>query len=111
MSKPVEMEARQRFANLVKNLRSSRNIRGFAHLVGVSHPTVLAWEKCEVAPKRENLERVAELRGESLDQLLSYLEGSDEISPETRLLTVINGASKEQLVFFLRAIAERLESI
>ena len=110
-NKTVEQEARQRFADLVRNLRSNRKLRSFAQLVGVSHPTVIAWEKCEVEPRRENLERIAELRGESLDQLLSYLEGIEEISPETRLLTVIHGASKEQLLVFLRAITDRLETI
>lgn len=111
MSKAVEIETRYRFAQIITNLRSNRDLRTFARLLGVSHPTVIAWERCESIPKRENLERVAALRGETLEQLLSYLEGVDETSPEDRLLTVIHGASKEQLVIFLRAITDRLETI
>lgn len=107
----VEIEARSRFAQIITNLRSGRDLRSFARLLGVSHPTVLAWERCESIPKRENLQRVAAMRGESLDELLTYLKASEEISPEDRLLTVIHGASKEQLIALLRAITDRLERI
>ena len=37
----MNIEEKERFAEVVKNLRSGRNIRSFAKIVGVSHPTIL----------------------------------------------------------------------
>lgn len=61
----MNLEEKERFAEVVKNLRSGRNIRSFAKIVGVSHPTILEWEKGGSPPRRENLERIAELRGKA----------------------------------------------
>lgn len=106
----MNLEEKERFAEVVKNLRSGRNIRSFAKIVGVSHPTILEWEKGGSPPRRENLERIAELRGESLDNLLAYLSGKQP-NPQERILSAIQGASKEQLAGFLEAISNRIRNL
>jgi Helix-turn-helix. len=105
----MDIEERERFAEVVRNLRSDRNIRDFAKIVGVSHPTILLWEKGNGKPRRENLERIAELRGESLENLLAFL--SNKSIPQDRLDSIIQGASKEQLAYFLEAISHRLKNM
>lgn len=100
---------RQRFAEVVRNLRSGRPIREFAKVVGVSHPSVLDWENGIGIPRRENLEKIAELRGESLDELLAYLSGKEAKDSMDRVLSAIKGASKEQLAEILIAIAHRMK--
>ncbi|MBD2499839.1 helix-turn-helix transcriptional regulator [Anabaena azotica FACHB-119] len=107
----MDQESRQRFAEIVKNLRGERDLRQFARTLGVSHPTVIAWENCQSEPKRQNLERIAELRGESLEVLLEYIDGKQQVSGQDRLLSAIRGASKEQLAVLVRAIADRLEAL
>ncbi|GDZ95136.1 helix-turn-helix domain-containing protein [Planktothrix agardhii CCAP 1459/11A] len=106
----MDIEEKERFAEVVKNLRSDRNIRSFAKIVGVSHPTIIQWERGEGEPRRENLERIAELRGESLDNLLDYLSGKQS-NPQERIFSAIQGASKEQLASFLEAISNRLKNL
>jgi len=106
----MDYEARERFAECVKVLRADRRHKQFAEILGVSRPTVIGWENCKVAPKRESLERVAKLRGESLDEFLSYLEGARRRDPLDRLLAQLSGLSREQMAVVLRAIADRFDS-
>jgi len=106
----MNYEAKQRFADSVKILRGDRNHKEFAVILGVSRPTVIGWENCKVVPKRESLERVAQLRGESLDEFLSYLEGGKKRDPMDRLLAQLSGLSQEQMAIVLRAIADRFDS-
>ncbi|HEY9866082.1 MAG TPA: helix-turn-helix transcriptional regulator [Candidatus Obscuribacterales bacterium] len=106
----MDIEEKARFAEVVKSLRSDRNLRSFAKIVGVSHPTILLWEKGEGEPRRENLERIAELRGESLDNLLDFLSGKQS-NPQERVISAIQGASKEQIASFLEAIANRIKNM
>ncbi|VXD17179.1 helix-turn-helix domain-containing protein [Planktothrix paucivesiculata] len=106
----MDREEKARFAEIVISLRSGRNVRSFAKIVGVSHPTILKWERGEGEPRRENLERIAELRGETLDTLLAFLSGQQS-SPQERVFLAIQGASKEQLAGFLEAIGHRLKNL
>ncbi|MGL4502864.1 MAG: helix-turn-helix transcriptional regulator [Planktothrix sp.] len=105
----MDLESRQRFAIAVKALRADRNHEEFAKIIGVSRPTVIGWEKCKVDPKRESLEQIAQLRGESLDEFLSYLSGAKRRDPLERLTQQIAGLSHEQIAYVLRALADRLD--
>ncbi len=105
----MDEQAKRRFANCVKSLRGDRNYEEFAKILGVSRPTIIGWEGHKVVPKRESLERVAELRGESLDEFLSYLEGARRRDPLDRLIQQIAGLSNEQIGVVLRAIGDRLD--
>ncbi|MBD2386042.1 XRE family transcriptional regulator [Cylindrospermum sp. FACHB-282] len=106
-----ELEQRKRFAEVVRDLRAGRKYRAFAKLVGVSHSTIVDWENCNVSVSDANLEKIAFLRGQTLQELKDYVDGKNPISHIDRLLLMVNGASKEQLAVVMRAIAARLESI
>jgi len=104
----MDMASRERFAEAVRTLRGNRDREEFARLCGVSRPTIIGWEACKVSPKRESLQVIAEMRGESLDEFLSYLNGAKRREPLERLLNQIAGLSDEQLAIVLHAIADRL---
>ncbi|MFB2970418.1 helix-turn-helix transcriptional regulator [Aerosakkonema sp. BLCC-F183] len=106
----MDEEARKRFAEAVKVLRGDRDREEFSKIVGVSRPTIIGWETCKNTPKRESLELIAQMRGETLDEFLSYLNGAKRRDPLERLLNQIAGLSHEQLAIVLRAIADRLGS-
>ncbi|MFB2980049.1 helix-turn-helix transcriptional regulator [Microseira sp. BLCC-F43] len=105
----MDEEAKKRFAEAVKALRGNRDREEFAKIVGVSRPTIIGWENCKVVPKRESLEIVAEMRGESLDEFLSFLNGAKRRDPMERLLNQISGLSDEQISLVLQAIADRFK--
>lgn len=106
----MDEEAKKRFAEAVKELRGNRDREEFSKVVGVSRPTIIGWENCKVVPKRESLELIANMRGESLDEFLSFLNGAKRRDPLDRLLNQIAGLSREQLAIVLHAIADRLSS-
>lgn len=69
--------AKQRLAQLVKELRGKATQREFARMLGTSYTAVQDWEKQVRLPKGENLERIAQLKGWTQAELLSYLFLSD----------------------------------
>ncbi len=71
----VDVSPRERLANLLKELRGERSQRSFAKLFGVSNQTVQNWEKQRAWPDDENLERLAKLKGWTLEQLKTHLNG------------------------------------
>lgn len=105
----MELQIRQKFGKTVKELRAGRSYRSFAKLLGVSHPTIKAWENLEGIPDVESLEKVAALRDESLSEFRQFLDGTREPSPSQSLIQQILTVPDEQLVAVLRAIANRLE--
>lgn len=104
----MDIEARERFAQVVAELRAGRSYRSFALLLGVSHPTVKAWENMEGVPDLENLEKVATMRGVSLDEFRRWLE--NEPTPLQKLISEIKVIPSKNLPEILKIIAERLEN-
>jgi transcriptional regulator with XRE-family HTH domain len=71
------MESRfDRLGLLLQELRGDLSQRQFAKEMGVTHSTVQSWEAKLSWPGTQNLKKLADLRGWSLDQLQSYLEGN-----------------------------------
>ena len=68
-----ERLAKQRLAELVKELRGKATQRKFAKMLGTSYTAVQDWEKQIRLPKDINLERIAKLKGWTQRELLSYL--------------------------------------
>jgi transcriptional regulator with XRE-family HTH domain len=107
----VDELTRERFAQAVFELRDGREYRTFSRLLGVEHTTVTDWEACRVIPRTKNLEKIANMRGESLSEFMSYLEGKQNASRYDKLVSLVDGCSRGQLVQLLKVIANRLENI
>jgi len=70
------MESRfDRLVSLLQELRGDLSQRQFAKDMGVTHSTVQSWEAKMSWPGTQNLKKLASLKGWSLDQIQSYLEG------------------------------------
>lgn len=77
----VTMKAneRERFSALLKEIRGDSSIRSFCNGDrDIHYAAWRQWEACESVPGYENLEKVAALKGWSMDQLLAYLRTGDE---------------------------------
>lgn len=75
--------AKERLAELIKNLRGSTTQREFARLLGTSYTAVQDWEKQIRLPRENNLQRIAHLKGWTQEELLRYLFGLDEPAPSS----------------------------
>jgi len=106
----METRAREKFGEVIKEMRGVRSYRTFAKMLGVSHPTIKAWENLEGVPDQENLERVAIIRGESLPEFKEFLGGSRESSTLQRLVQQVRSIPDGDLAVVLRAIADRIEN-
>lgn len=117
MVKAVSEEIdRDKFSKIIRELRSDRNVRDFGEIIGVSHATVVSWEKGETLPKRKNLEKIAALRGEDPEELLAYLENRQQLPEKNvptidRALLTIKYADKKDLVRLLKEIVQRLDEM
>lgn len=72
----------ERLARLVAELRGSKSQRQFAKELGVSQSSVRFWESHLAWPETENLEKLAALKGWSLQDLQSYLVKGERPDPE-----------------------------
>jgi len=106
----MDDRARKKFAELIYEMRANRPYRAFGRLLGVTHPTLISWEKLEGVPDLENLERVAKFRGETLEELKLLLAGKRKPTPLQELVQQVRTISKEELAVVLQVIAERIAS-
>ena len=75
----MKTEERARLSRLLKDIRGEESIRSFCGGDREIHYAAWRqWEACESVPGYENLEKVATLKGWSMDQLLAYLRTGDE---------------------------------
>ena len=72
----LSFKVKNKFANVVKTLRGKKTYREFAAMMGVSHPTIKAWEEGIHKPKKKAVEKIAALRGETYQEFMAYLEDS-----------------------------------
>jgi transcriptional regulator with XRE-family HTH domain len=106
----MESQVRKNFAEVIKEMRGVRSYRAFAKVLGVSHPTIKAWENLEGTPDQESLERVAALRGESLSDFKDFLGGLKKPTPFQKLVQQVRSIPDAELAVLLRAIADRIEN-
>ena len=104
----VDVSPRERLANLLKELRGERSQRSFAKLLGVSNQAVQNWEKQRAWPDDENLQRLAELKGWTLEQLKTHLNG-ETTADESVICMAVNEDSElplyvQQLLAEVRAL-------
>lgn len=108
---------RESFARIIKTWRGNEKVRPFARKLGISHTTLIAWEKVESDPNFESLARVARMRGQTVEQLMQEVRGEQPSAPldstEDFLRTVTEVArvmNRQQLAQLLQAIAKGLEA-
>jgi transcriptional regulator with XRE-family HTH domain len=65
--------AKERLAQLLKELRGQSTQREFAKLLGTSYTALQDWEKEIRLPRENNLRRIAQLKGWTQDELLDHL--------------------------------------
>ena len=63
----------KRLSNLVQELRGSSSQGRFAKRIGVGRSTVTFWESSLSYPEADNLQKLAHLKGWTLEQLQNYL--------------------------------------
>lgn len=95
--------AKERLAQLVKDLRGQVTQREFARRLGTSYTAVQDWEKQIRLPSEKNLKRIAELKGWSQEELVRYIFCSDtrlaaeDSDPVTGIIAQVRDLSQEQL--------------
>lgn len=89
-----------RLVNLVRELRGDLSQRQFAKKLGVSDSSVYFWEAGTAWPGTQNLKKLAKIKGWTLDELQTYLEGEvpvrtlsvQQLLAEVRALTFSEAA-------------------
>lgn len=72
----------KRLATFIQELRGSQSQRQLAKQLGVSQGSVNLWESGHSWPETENLEKLAALKGWSLQDLQTYLVKGELPTPE-----------------------------
>ncbi len=93
----LETTPKEKLASLVRELRGNKSQRSFAKLLGVSYYAVQTWEKQAVWPDDDNLEKLANLKGWTKEQLQLYLHIS-QVAPSASLSNSSIGYSQARNV-------------
>ena len=95
--------AKERLAQLIKDLRGQITQREFARRLGTSYTAVQDWEKQIRLPSDKNLKRIAELKGWSQAELVRYIFCPDtplemeNIDPVEGIIAQVQELSQEQM--------------
>jgi transcriptional regulator with XRE-family HTH domain len=103
----VDEEVLQRLSTAVLEARGYKSQREFAQQLGVAQSTVQSWENRRNVPNLENLEKLAEIRGELPEEFVAFLYG--RILAESPIDRRIRGMSRRDVARLTRAIAEWIE--
>lgn len=98
---------RERFTILLREMRGDNSIRGFCSNGPIHYAAWRQWEAGQSVPGYENLEKVAAMRGWSMDQLLAYLRtGDSEESPIDieSVVTYIKGLPQEKKMSLIKRL-------
>jgi transcriptional regulator with XRE-family HTH domain len=104
----------ERLAKLVKELRTPQSQHQFAKKLGVSRSSVTFWESGQAWPDTENLQKLALLKGWTIDELRIYLvegdlPGSGEIYQLNHILSSLQVLPCEALAQIASAAVEALK--
>ena len=97
-------------------MRGEKSMRDFAKMIGVSHPLISLWEKGNIEPSQDNLEKIAKIRGCSLGELMDEIkfcpEKNEPKEPFDKILdklpNIIIGLDDNQIVQLMEKITEGL---
>lgn len=77
-------------------------------MLGVAQSTVQSWENCRNVPNLENLEKLAEIRGELPEEFVAFLYGRS--LSESPIELRIKGMSRRQVARVTAAVADWLNT-
>lgn len=96
--------AKERLAQLIKELRGNTTQREFARLIGTSYTAIQDWEKQIRLPSLKNLKRLAQLKGWTQAELFHYIfpsgiyaEPDEEHDSVRRIITHLQDLSPTQI--------------
>jgi transcriptional regulator with XRE-family HTH domain len=108
----MNLEARTKLSQVVRRTRGKETLTMFARKINVTYGAVAKWENLESIPSTENLEKIGNLAGYSLEEFLEYLEGKKpQPTKIDALLKEIRSMEFKQLAILDRAVAERFCAI
>lgn len=106
----------KRLSAFVQELRGSLSQGQFAKKLGVGRSTVTFWESCLSYPEADNLQKLAHLKGWTLEELQTYLiEGElPTQDPLEQILRKMRTLPSEAVIQILtvgaQTLAERMET-
>ena len=101
----VDEAVLRRYAEVVKEARSTRSQREFAELLGVSQSTIHNWENAKNAPDIDGLEKIARIRGQLPEELLTEIYGR---RAEASIQERIDSMNNQELAWLMMLIAQRM---
>ncbi len=108
----MNLESRQKLAEIVRKARGEMSQRAFGRRLGVSGTAVRLWEEMQTFPDTENLSQIAHVAGYTLDELMVFLEDNpvQKIDPIelSSFLKQLRSLPREQLVKVTKACVEML---
>jgi transcriptional regulator with XRE-family HTH domain len=111
----VNIEGRQRFADLINRLVSETGSRrAFARKIGVTSSAVSGWQECRSIPDLENLTAIASYSGYSIQELQNMLVGktvSSQVNEITQIKNKIQTMKVGDLTDVYRLVSDRLVAI
>lgn len=108
----MNVDARKKISQIVKNARGNETLIVFARKLKVSHTAVAKWENVESIPSMENLEKIGKLAGYSLEEFVEYLEGKKSQPSQIDIMVrQIREMEFKQLAILDRAVADRFYAI
>ena len=95
----------KRYAEAVKEARGKRSQREFSELLGVAQSTVHNWENAKNAPDLDGLEKIARIRGQLPEELLTEIYGRKR---EASLQERIEEMDDEEIAWLMMLVAQRM---
>jgi transcriptional regulator with XRE-family HTH domain len=108
----MNLDARKKLAQVIRNSRGKDTLTIYGRKINVSYAAVSKWENLESIPSMENLEKIGNLAGYSLEEFMQFLEGKkSEPSKIDVMIREIREMAPKQLVLIDRAVADRFYAI
>ncbi|MCU0524547.1 MAG: helix-turn-helix domain-containing protein [Elainella sp. Prado103] len=110
--------AKERLAQLIKDLRGDSTQREFARRLGTSYTAVQDWEKQIRLPGEKNLKRIAEAQGWTLQKLRQHIffpdgqvQGMETQDLLAQIVAQTGGLSPEQIEQLMNHLAAQLSAV
>jgi transcriptional regulator with XRE-family HTH domain len=106
----MDISARQKLANLIRNHRGNKSYRSYGKELGVSGTTIQDWETLATEPSGEKLNLIANAVGFTLQELLENINGRafSNPTPIDRLIRQIESLPPNEICRVVEAGVRKL---